>query len=141
MRRRNFLKLAGFGTAALALPAFVAYSASIEHAMAGIIINELHFLKLNREGVNQFVADHCKLSDDLKQATMKMKVKAYYFLKVDAERSKFVRTLTDKYLISTDFFRNRMDESKEVNYVGLYNPHKTPCSNPFSAIYYPQIVS
>ncbi len=141
MRRRNFVKLASLGTAALALPAFVAYSASTEHALAGIIINELHFLKLNPKGVNEFVAEYCRLSGDLKQSTMKMKVKAYYFLKVDAERSQFVRTLTDKYLMSTDFFRNRMDESKEVNYLGLYNPHKTPCSNPFSAIYYPPVLS
>lgn len=141
MRRRKFLKLAGFGTIALALPTFAAYSASVEDALAGIILNEFPFLKLDRAGVKQFVADYYKLTGANRQLTMNLKTKTYYFLKVGSEQSQLVRTLTHLYLISTDFFVHRMDESREVKYLGWYSPHKTPCANPFSAIYYPQAVS
>lgn len=43
------------------------------------------------------------------------------------------------FLLSTDFFINKMDASKTVNYIGLYNPYLRPCSNPFSNLYYPQV--
>jgi len=137
MRRRNFLTLAGLGTVALALPILSTYSSSVQEAMVGIIHNEFHFLKLDPQGVKRFVADYCRLNGLGKQLTMNLKTKTYRLLKVDAEHSNLVRILTHLYLISTDFFQNRMDESREVKYLGLYNPHKTPCANPFSAVYYP----
>lgn len=40
------------------------------------------------------------------------------------------------FLLSTDFFVNKMDTSKPVTYIGLYNPYMRPCSNPFSNLYY-----
>jgi hypothetical protein len=138
MRRRSFLQLLGLGTAAVVVPTVGVSSASVENALAGIILNEFHFLKIERKGVEQFVADYYRMTGANKQFFMNVKTKAYYFLKVDSERSQLVRTLTQLYLMSTDFFQNRMDESKEVKYLGWYNPHKTPCANPFSSIYYPQ---
>ncbi|MBL6448899.1 hypothetical protein JMN32_21485 [Fulvivirga sp. 29W222] len=44
------------------------------------------------------------------------------------------------FLLSTDFFINKMDRDKTVTYIGLYNPYLRPCSNPFSNLYYPQKV-
>lgn len=44
------------------------------------------------------------------------------------------------FLLSTDFFINKMDTGKTVTYIGLYNPYLRPCSNPFSNLYYPQSV-
>ena len=137
MRRRSFLKIAGFGTAALALPVLGAYSVSVEEALAGIIHQEFHFLKLDPRGVRQFVADYFRLTAANKQSYMNLKTKAYYLFKIDSARSQLVRTLTTLYLLSTDFFQNRMDERREVKYLGWYNPYKTPCANPFSSIYYP----
>lgn len=137
MRRRSFLKLAGLGIVALALPAFGAYSTSVEDAMAGIIHQEFHFLKLDPKGVRQFVADYYKMTGANRQFSMNLKTKTYYVFNINSERSQLVRTLTNLYLMSTDFFQNRMDESKQVKYLGWYNPHKTPCANPFSSIYYP----
>src|SRR5687767_14379423 len=141
MRRRNFLQLLGLGTAAVAVPTVGVAASSVENALAGIILNEFSFLKIDRKGVDQYVADYYRMTGADKQFFMNVKTKAYYFLKIDSERSQLVRTLTQLYLMSTDFFQNRMDESKEVKYLGWYNPHKTPCANPFSSIYYPPVVS
>ena len=41
------------------------------------------------------------------------------------------------FLLSTDFFINKMDESKEISFIGLFDPYTRPCSNPFSNLYYP----
>lgn len=141
MRRRNFIKLTSLGIAALALPAFGAYSTSTQEALTGIIFNEFHFLKIDPKGVEQFVKDYYTLMGTKQRFYISLKTKAYYLFKVDSDKSQLIRTLTTLYLLSTDFFLNRMDESKEVKYLGWYNPHKTPCANPFSSIYYPTAVS
>jgi hypothetical protein len=42
------------------------------------------------------------------------------------------------FLLSTDFFLNKMNTEAEINYSGFYNPYKQPCYNPFSANFYPE---
>jgi len=141
MRRRNFLKIAGLGAIALAIPGISMYSASVETTMTKIIKKEFHFLKLDEAGLNKFVADYIKAEGEYQRAFTQLKLKGYSLLNKTSEDSQRVRNLTTSYLLSTDFFQNKMDESKVVNYLGLYSPHKTPCANPFSAIYYPLAVS
>ncbi len=99
-----------------------------------VIISKLHFLSLDKEGVKTFVADYMRNADYLLQT----KIRTAYFLNLPGEQFKYWDELTDTYLLSTDFFRNKMDESKLVTYTGtIYNPYKTPCSHPFSNLYYP----
>lgn len=136
MRRRKFLQIAGLGAAAVAVPSISVYSASLEEATAGIILNQFGYLKINREGLAQFVTDYYKANGST-SLTMQLKTKFYYFFNVDPDRSKLVKDLATSYLLSTDFFQNRMDESKEVKYLGWRDPHKAPCANPFSFLYYP----
>ena len=63
-----------------------------------------------------------------------MKIKAHYYFNVQSTSSK---ALVKDFLQATDFFYNKMDESKEVKYTGLYNVYQKPCSNPFSHYFYP----
>lgn len=136
MKRRNFLKLTGLvavGTAAL--PSLGLASVSTEDAMAGLIKNEFNYLKLDEEGLNQFVVDY--LHQHYHSSVNKMKLRTLYFLNYTSTQSQLVSQLTRRYILSTDFFRNRMDESKPVTYVGLYNAYKMPCANPFSSLFYP----
>lgn len=54
---------------------------------------------------------------------------------------KFIQYRSDivgDFLLSTNFFINKMDPKQEVKYMGLYNPYLRPCSNPFSNLYYPE---
>ena len=141
MRRRNFLKIAGLSAVAGALPSAAAYSLSLEDALVGVIKNQFSFLRLDEKGVRQFVADYYATEGASKTLLAQAKMKAFCLLKLDSEQSQTVRGITTVYLISTDFFQNKMDESRLVKYQGLYNPHKTPCANPFSSLYYPPAVS
>lgn len=136
MKRRNFLKLSGLGLAAfIALPGLAYVSTEFKTGAAGILLREFHYLNLDKKGVDEFVEDFFKkYKFDL---TYHMKIRSYYLLGVQSDKSNLISDLANKFLLSTDFFRNRMDENAEVKYIGLYNPYKMPCSNPFSNIYYP----
>jgi hypothetical protein len=136
MKRRNFLKLTGLAAAGTAaLPSMGLASVSTEDAMARLIRNEFHYLKLDEAGLNQFVANY--LDRHYHSTVSKIKLRSYYFLNFSSTQSQLVNQLTRRYILSTDFFSNKMDESKPVQYMGLYNAYKTPCANPFSAIFYP----
>jgi hypothetical protein len=54
-----------------------------------------------------------------------------------ASNARLGSMITQEYLLSTDFFRNKMDESRIVKYIGFYNPYQMPCTNPFSSTFYP----
>lgn len=41
------------------------------------------------------------------------------------------------FLLSTNFFANKMDPKKPVRFGIIYNPYFTPCANPFSNLHYP----
>jgi hypothetical protein len=135
MNRRNFLKLTGFGAAAITLPGVGMATISLKQAITGIILREFSYLDLEKEGVEQFAQDYLTTYPDTPHY---FKTRMYYALGFDSKQSKLVNHFADVYLRSTDFFYNKMDESKPVRYLGLYNPYKRPCANPFSNIYYPQ---
>ena len=138
MRRRNFLKLAAAGTAAgVALPAGWYKATSLQQAAAGIITRELSYLKLEPKGVRQFVDEYFK--DPMSQFPS-TKVKLYYFLHTGVEQS-MVADMTSKYLLSSDFFINKMDENRTVQFQRFYNPYRSPCANPFSSLHYPDVLS
>ncbi|KAA3436784.1 twin-arginine translocation signal domain-containing protein [Rufibacter hautae] len=138
MNRRNFLRLTGLAGAALvALPSLGFMSTSIKDAAVGIITKELSYLKLDKKGVEQFVDDYFKghyINSSLKT---QINLKSCYYLGVDANESRLLSKLVHNYLTSTDFFLNKMDESKTVKYIGVNKSYKMPCSNPFSSFYYP----
>lgn len=139
MKRRSFLKLSGLGIAGLvALPGLAYVSTSVKSGAVGILLKEFKYLKLDEKGVEDFVNDFfSKYSYDM---TYHLKIRSYYLLGIQSDKSSLVGDLANKYLLSTDFFRNRMDETKIIRYIGLYNPYQIPCSNPFSNIYYPSSV-
>lgn len=135
MKRRRFLTFAGIGSALLLLPSIGLLSTSVNKATVGIIMKELDYLKLDKTGVEKYVEDYYKLVH--LNFFSQMKWKFFYFLKIDAENSNSIKDVVSYYLLSTDFFYNKMDESQEVKYLGFYNPYKTPCGRPFSFVFYP----
>lgn len=135
MRRRKFLALAGVGTAIVALPGVGFVSLSLQHAAVGLITKELHYLDLDKSGVEQFVEDY--LATKKANSTYALKLRTLYLLGTKARDSYLVSELTTRYLLSTDFFRNKMDEKQPVKYIGLYDAYHMPCANPFSSLYFP----
>ena len=138
MLRRNFLKLTGLGAGALvALPMFGFATTSYEDAVAGIINKEIGYLKLDQKGLDKFIQDFAKDKNEKER----LKVRSLYLLGVEPGKSDTIRGIVTAYLFSTDFFMNKMDETKPVNYIGLNTPYTRPCAHPFSFLYYPPTVS
>jgi hypothetical protein len=141
MNRRYFLRLTGLsGAAMVALPGLGYVSTTNKDAAVGVIMHELAYLKLDRIGVEQFVEDYFRghyINSSLKA---QLNLMTCYYLGVKTNSSRLVYEIVHYYLISTDFFLNKMDERKPVKYLGIFNSYTRPCSNPFSFLYYPSEV-
>lgn len=134
MKRRSFFWKAAAGIGGvLSLGTVVYSSVSLERAVEKRILDELSFLKLDPEGVRQFVVDYTERLTPNK----KLALEYYSLAGIPSRYSRKIHRLMNDFLLSTDFFRNNMDESKTVHYVALNDPHARPCVNPFSHIYYP----
>jgi hypothetical protein len=127
--------MAGVATAAISIPVIGFVATSVKEATAAIIHNEYHYLRLDKAGVQKFAEDF--LSANPPTANFKLKVRGAKLFGIKASKSRVGFSISQQYLLSTDFFRNKMDESKIVKYLGLFDPYLRPCANPFSEIYYP----
>jgi hypothetical protein len=132
MKRRKFLAIAGLGGVVAALVSFKFITHPFESVAKGIIKGELDYLKLDEAGLDSFISDYTKLKD----RNYKLMMKGYSLFGVNSARSGKVHQLVSAYLLSSDFFQNKMDETRVINYVGLYDPYTRPCSHPFSHVYY-----
>lgn len=128
MKRRKFLIAAGAGTLLAALATGKFLTTSFEDSAETLIRRELGFLKLDDAGIKAFAADYANAKDRL----YKMTVKGYSFLGIDSHQSGKIHELVSSYLLSTDFFANRMDELRVIKYMGLYDPYLRPCAHPFT---------
>ena len=72
----------------------------------------------------------------LKDRNYKFTMKGYSLFGINSAKSGKVHQLVTAYLLSSDFFQNKMDEKRTIKYVGLYDPYSRPCSHPFSHIHY-----
>lgn len=100
-----------------------------------ILKRELFYLKLEPEGASRFVDDYFKAIGNDMVSTLKWKI--LYYSNSSWEKSDRIRDLIKYYLLSSDFFINKTDENKLVNYLGLFNSYKSPVPNPYSFVLYP----
>ncbi len=121
----------------VAIPGMGLMAVSYAEAAKRTIQRELSYLKLDEPGIERFVADYSKN----KSSNYQLKVRSLYLMHASSEQSGVVNEMVQDYLLATDFFRNKMDEQRTVQYVGLYDPYKTPCANPFSFLYFPPHLS
>jgi hypothetical protein len=133
MKRRTFLTIAGIGGAIGLLTSFKFFTTSFEEAAATLIKEELSFLKLDPEGVLAFVEAYAKNRD----RNYKLTMKGYNLLGINASQSGKIHQLVTSYMLSSDFFNNSMDESREIKYVAFYNPYARPCAHPFNHFKFP----
>lgn len=131
------MTIAGVGTGLLILPsALYLGSPSIRKYAAALIFKELHYLKLDPVGVHQYVADY--FANTSNNVIANIRWKTFYYLRVSPDSSNQIFEMIKYYLLSSDFFINKTDEQKVVNYLGLYSPYKSPVPNPYSFVLYPQ---
>ena len=134
MKRRKFIAITGLATLAAAFTSFKFITTPFEDAAFNLIKDELDFLALEDEGVRKFVRDFSRSKNRLYRITMK----GYSFLGIRSSQSGKVNQLVSAYLLSSDFFVNKMDEKRVIKYVSLYDPYLRPCAHPFTHIHYPR---
>lgn len=135
MNRRKFLFLSGVATGAVVIPASVYFvSGSVKKYAVLLIEKELDYLKLEPGSVIKYVDDYLQNNNDV---ISRLKFKTIYYFDINWKKSNHLKELIKYYLLSTDFFINKMDESKLVRYLGQYSPYKSPVPNPFAYTLYP----
>lgn len=143
MKRRKFLGLIGAAGAGSLLIGY-AVTPSFEKTLEQIIRESVEGLQTEEGAVGKFLAEAEK-EGILGQYDLSKRefIRAHHLLengffdlpykhKYDQMRD----DLTGKFLLSTDFFTNKMDTSRKITYIGLYDPYTRPCTNPFSSVYY-----
>lgn len=114
---------------------------SFKKILYNILVEDLQGLNVTKESIEQYIQE-AELEKFWGFTEGKIQfVKAHYNLPFPLPYSHkyehFKSIIVGTYLLSTDFFINKMDVNKPVNYIAYYNPYKRACYNPFSSLYYP----
>jgi hypothetical protein len=137
MKRRRVL-LAGLAGIAGIVGLRVAFS-SPESAIVKVLRKKLCYLKLEPSGVQRFARD-LAARNEISGARLRIIDSAgpLYTAPALSSHTKLndgilhgEERVTTLYLMSSDFFKNGADESREVHYVGYYDP-MVACNNPFA---------
>lgn len=143
MNRRNFAKLL-VGIGAAASTGYVAFT-DFYDIVDKIVRKELSYLPISDDVYDSFITDVRRERAINHFGTKKELFAQIHFMSGDSlgsilpYRYKYEQYQNDiiaNFLLSTDFFQNKMDETELIRYVGLFHPYKRACSNPFSSIYY-----
>lgn len=145
MSRRTFLIFAILLGAAGMLG--IVILPSFDKVIKNILSNDLDFLKVKEESFDRFIRDAEEKKywkSNFYDKNKILFIRVYYYLNnqfIDLPyKFKYLQLrerIVGDFLLATNFFQNKMDESAEVRYLRLYNPYLAPCSNPFSNLYYP----
>ncbi|MBX2923286.1 MAG: hypothetical protein KF746_13885 [Chitinophagaceae bacterium] len=147
MKRRNFIGLLAIGTAGIAAGGYI-YLENFDSFAKKIIRKDTAALKIAPEEYDKFfkaVAER-KLWNGMFPQAHKQLLKWHYYidnglfkLPYTANYTAYRSKIVGAFLLSTDFFQNRMNESIPVKFTALYDPYLIPCSNPFSDTFYPEL--
>ena len=146
MERRKFLKILGAGSVLAGIG--VVGISSFNSSVKGILLSDTRGMNIKEEDVDRFLADAEKeefwqqfsftkrgfivVHTWLGEGWIGSKFLPYK-LKFEQYRSKIVGT----FLLSTDYFTNKMQPGLPIKYVSFYNPYMRACASPFSNYYYP----
>ncbi len=142
INRRKFIRISLFVIIGILVLIFALLP--FEYIVRRIIKNDLNSLKFSDDTVDQFIRDGLEngyfSSFELKKRWL---IRIYDRLPLgwvkfpfEGKYNQYRSQIIADFLLSTDFFLNGMDEQKNINYLGFYNPYSRPCSNPFSNLFY-----
>lgn len=144
--RRNFIKysiLAGAGIVGASSIGYLSIP-KYDSILKKILINDLSGLILKPDAIDRFVADAINENTFGHSFAKKEMMRVYHYiansripLPFKYKYEQYRADIVGKFLLSTDFFYNKMDETKQITYLRIYNPYKFPCGNPFSNLFYP----
>lgn len=147
MKRRKFIGSLSLGAAGFIAGGYIFFE-KFESLARKIIIADTSSLNVSSTEIDKFFADVAKSRNAINSfpSSNQQLIKWHYHMdnslfnlpyysKYMQYRSKIVGF----FLLSTDFFINKMDPAKPVKYRALYDPYQIPCSNPFSSTFYPDV--
>lgn len=142
MQRRKFLKyiLAGAAvsfTGIAVLPGF-------DLVLKNMVEKDTKKLKIQSGAIDTFLKDAQEQNSwGIFSPAKKQFIRAHYLLSnplfklpYHNKYTEYRSQVTGKFLLSTSFFRNKMNEKETVVYLALYDPYARPCGHPFSNLYY-----
>jgi len=148
MKRRRFLGVGIVSAVGIAIGSYISFS-SFEELIKGIIGEDTKSLHISEKVVDDFLiaarSEHAWdkfpfFGSFSKEEFVKWGYRLSnpifnlpYQTKLDVYRSEIVGL----FLLSTNFFQNKMDTTKPIRFMRIYNPYFSPCANPFSNSYYP----
>ncbi len=143
MNRRRFIVLSVLAVlSAIALSAVAIYD--FETVVLKMLKRDLSYLKIKDKDIERFLADARTSGywDRMKFDRNKRAFIILYFLlpkiglPYQFKYFQLKATIVGNFLLSTDFFTNKMDEQVDVSYVALFDPERNACQNPFSHVFY-----
>lgn len=145
--RRRFIKIVLLSLAAVVAGTLVIFD--FNRVVVHMLKKDLAHLKTDSASFEQFVREAeakghwaAKFFDWKKRQFVRFGYLADSLLPTFPYKWKYMQYRSDivgDFLLSTDFFINKMDTDRTVKYIGLYNPYVRACSNPFSNLYYPEV--
>ena len=144
LNRRKFLWLSLAGTGGLLSFNYISKVSNMQLVLGRILSENLGGLKIDPLEIQRWTQDvvekkSLNLSFASTQLLCMYQIQPLNTLLLPFNR-KYQQLCTDitaNFLLSTDFFLNKMDEQKEIRYSGMvYQTYKGACANPFSGLYY-----
>jgi hypothetical protein len=143
MNRRKFIGISILSVIGIAITS-ITVMYNFDTLVIRILKQELKTLNIKESDFKKF-AEQAKASNYWNRIFFDKKKRAFVYLfsflpKVglpyEFKYYQLKGRITGDFLLATDFFTNKMDEKREIKYVGLYDPYFRPCQNPFSNLNY-----
>ena len=140
--RRRFILTSLLVIAGLVLSVFAFIP--FDYVIRRIIKNDLSTLSISDDILDAFIQD-AKSNGYFRKMDRRKKwlIRIYDRLPLnwitfpyEGKYTEYRSQLIADFLMSTDFFINKMNPDKEITYIGFYDPYIRPCSNPFSNLFY-----
>jgi hypothetical protein len=122
MTRRRFVVLLASLVGVFALAGTLALEPVLRYLIARAVRRRLPSLRHTPESLGRFASDYLSL----REPGFVDHVRLAWEL-----RSGTSPRLAHRYLLSTDFFVNKADESRPIGYRSFYDPYVHPCYAPF----------
>lgn len=136
VNRRRLLAIAGIGAVGVTLASLASWRTAHEtDIVVATLRNRLKDLRIAPGIFEKFAKSYIETKDAYAK---KMRLLGtfselfsimtpYNFLPMDHSWRRMEDNIVSNFLLSTDFFQNGANVSRQVNYLGLYDPYLRPC--------------